>query len=135
MSAATIVGKILLLSTVTLTSACSLTRAPDNQEELQQAALTRWSSCIERHRDMHDSFATDIHKLVSTRCEGYQRDVLATFPVHMENQVDSILSESSNNMTTEHFLRSSNLATWNITESTHVDPLKLRSSSAQPENL
>ncbi|MGK0283716.1 MAG: hypothetical protein ACI82O_003264, partial [Patiriisocius sp.] len=54
MSAATIVGKLLLLLTVILLSACSLTHVPDNQEELQQAALIRWSDCIERHQDVHE---------------------------------------------------------------------------------
>jgi hypothetical protein len=106
------------------TSACSLTRTPDNQEKLQQAALIRWSGCIERHRNMHDNFTMGLHKLVSTRCEGHQRDVVATFPAHLENQVASLLSERSSNMTTGHFLQSSNPATWNITESTHVDTLK-----------
>lgn len=135
MSATTIVGKLILLSTVILTSACSLPRAPDNHEELQQAALTRWSGCIERHRDRHDRFAMDLHEVVSARCKGHQRDVLATFPLHLENQVGSLLSKRSSSMTTEHFLRSGNSATWNINQSTHVDTLKLRSSSPLPDDL
>jgi hypothetical protein len=135
MSAATLDGKLLLLLTVILLSACSLTQAPDNQEELQHAALIRWGDCIERHQDMHKHLAADLHKMVSVRCEGHQRDVLATFPVHLENQVGSLLSERSSNMTTERFLRSGNSATWNITQSTHVDTLKLRSSSPLPDDL
>ena len=135
MPAATNVRKLLVLSTVLLASACSITQEPVNREELQQAALNRWNNCIERHQDSHDKQAMDLLKAVSARCEGHQRDVLATFPLHLENQVNSLLSKRSNNMTTEHLLRSSNLATWNIRESTHVDTFKMLSPSAQPEDL
>jgi len=125
----------LLLTIVTLTTACSITQSPGNREELQQAALTRWNGCIERNQRNHDHSAMDIHDQIRARCEGYQRDVLATFPLHLENQVDSLLSKHSQNMTTEHLLRSNNLSTWNILESNHVDTLKLHSSSAQPDDL
>ena len=135
MPAATNVRKLLVLSTVLLASACSITQGSVNQEELQQAALNRWNNCIERHRDSDDKLAMIPHKVVNERCEGYQRDVLATFPLHLENQVNSLLSKRSNNMTTEHFLRSGNLTTWNIRERTHVDNFKLLSPSAQPEDL
>jgi hypothetical protein len=135
MPAETNVEKFLVLSTVLLVSACSITQEPVNQEELQQAALNRWNNCIERHRDSHDKLAMDLHKVVSARCEGHQRDVLATFPLHLENQVNSLLSKRADNMTTEYFLRSSNLATWNIPESTHVDTFKMLSPSAPPEDL
>lgn len=135
MSAVNFVGKHLLLTLVILSSACSTTPSTVPQEELQQAALARWNGCIERNSGNHDNFAIDLHKVVSTRCEGHQRDVLATFPIHLKNEVNSLLSKRSDNMTTEHFLRSSNLATWNIPESTHVDNLKLRSSSPLVKDL
>jgi len=135
MPAARIVRNLVILTIVSLTSACSTTHPHGNREELQQAALTRWNGCIERNQEKHDDSAMDIHENVSTSCEGHQRDVLATFPIHLENQVNSLLSKHSQNMTTEHLLRSNSFATWNILESTHVDNLKLRSSSAQPDDL
>lgn len=135
MSATTIVNILLLLSTVLLTSSCSLLRPPIDQEELQQAALTRWSDCIERNRDAPDRVNRNLYKVVSARCEGHQRDVIATFPAHLENQIDVILSERSYSMTTDRFLQSSNQSPWNFSESTHVDTLKLRSSSARANDL
>jgi hypothetical protein len=135
MSAVNFVGKTVLLTVVILNGACSTTQSAIPQEDLQQAALARWNGCIERHTGNNDKLAIDLHKVVSTRCEGHQRDVLATFPIHLENQVNSLLSKRSDNITTERFLRSSNLATWKIPESTHVDSLKPRSSSPLAKDL
>ena len=138
MSSAALVGKLLLLTTVVMTSSCALRQDPENKEELQKAALNRWTGCIERHQDMTDLLETSpIKRLeaVNARCEGHQRDVLAAFPVHLENQIDSLLSKRSDNITAEHFLRSSNPATRKILESTQVDTLNQRIPSAQPEDL
>lgn len=135
MSATTVVGKLLLLTAVALTSACSSTHPPTNQEELQQAALSRWNGCIERHQVLQDTAVIDLLKEANTRCEGHQRDVIATFPAHLENQVDSLLSQRSNNMAKEQFLRSGILATWNLGKNTQVDMLKQRSSGPQSDDL
>lgn len=135
MSATNFVRKLLLLTAVISLSACTTTPSVENPEELQHAALTRWSSCIERYSDMQNTQKINTHEVVRARCEGHQRDVIATFPIYLENQVNSILSQRSNNIAAERFLRSSNLTTWNIQESTQVDTLKLRSSNAQSEDL
>lgn len=135
MSAATNAGKSLLLVLLSVTSACSITPPQHHQEALQHSALTRWNGCIERNQEIPDTFAMDLHRVIRARCEGYQRDVLATFPLHLENQVQSILSKRSNKMTAEYFIQSGKKATWNILESTHLDTLKLRSPSALAEDL
>jgi len=134
-STAMMVKKLLLLSAVTLICACSTTQDLAKQEALQHAALARWNSCIERHKNLHDKPSINLHKVVKERCEGHQRDVVATYPIYLENQVNSLLSKRTVNMTTEHFLRSSNPATWNIRKSTHDDKLQLLSPSAQTDDL
>ena len=135
MSAATIVRVLSLLTVVTLTQACSITPSPVNKEALQKAALARWNDCIERHQETHAGSYTDQRQLVNTRCEGHQRDVLATFPRHLENQVGMLLSQRSDSITTERFLRTRNESSWNIPKSTHIELMKLRSSSALAEDL
>jgi len=100
----------IFASMVLSASACSLLSGNSNQfEEQQHAAVQRWNNCIERERTGNAGSIIDVHQAVSTHCEGHQRDVLATYPKHLENQVDALLSKRAATLTAEHFLRSRNL--------------------------
>lgn len=106
-------ARTFLVSTVTLLcTACSVTQAQKFSDQQQQESLSRWYQCIERHTDAHEGSFLDMKREVSVGCEGHQRDILATYPEHLENQVRTLLSEHADQVTAEHFLRSSNLAAW-----------------------
>ncbi len=102
----------IFASLVVSVSACSTSGKSTLFDEHQQAALQRWNNCIERERADHKGSILDVHQAVSAQCEGHQRDVLATYPEHLENQVDALLSDRATALTTEHFLRSRNLTNW-----------------------
>ena len=62
------------------TQGCALISESTDHEE-QNAALERWKQCQARYDRNHEHF-----------CDGHRRDVLATYPVHMANHVDTMLS-------------------------------------------
>lgn len=62
---------------------CSLTREFSDQHK-QNAALDRWNQCLAR-------FDTNVEHF----CDGHRRDVLATYPAHMANHVDSLLEQQT----------------------------------------
>jgi len=107
-----IITNIVSVSLLVLVSGCAITQPHDINEAEQTAALQRWQQCIESNRVGFAGNAIDAHQAISLRCEGHHRDVLATYPKHMENQVDSLLSQRSTKLSTEHFLRSSNVMPW-----------------------
>ena len=55
-----------------------------NDHEEQHAALARWNRCLARFDQNHKHY-----------CDGHRRDVLATYPAHMANHVDTMLSQKS----------------------------------------
>jgi len=75
---------------------CSLGTIPPDLAS-QNAAIQRWHGCIERYD------ATIEHS-----CEGHKRDVIATFPVHLERTIDKRLSReiiSKQPLNEETFIR------------------------------
>lgn len=67
---------------------------------LQGAALARWSQCVEQFGNHFEGSMSALWQTADSVCDGHRRDVLATYPLHMENQVDSILSERARIYTT-----------------------------------
>ena len=127
---------ILLVAVLAvMCNACSITNGDVYTTEEQKMSLTRWHQCIQRHRDAHRGSILALQRDVAIGCEGYQRDVVATYPEHLENQVDSLLSDHANEMNTEHFLRSSNLATWIPKKGADNDNLGIRMIGTLPEDL
>lgn len=62
---------------------CALTRESVDPNE-QHAALDRWNRCLAR-------FDTNVQHF----CDGHRRDVLATYPAHMANYVDTLLAQQT----------------------------------------
>lgn len=62
---------------------CAFT--PEVQDHAaQQAAIKRWNGCMSRF-DLNTEHY----------CDGHRRDVLATYPNHLANQVNSLLSQQT----------------------------------------
>jgi len=85
-------GLLVLAVYLILASGCAIKpAAPDRVS--QRAALERWSQCLERFGTQYAGSLHAIRDTARSACDGHRRDVLATFPAHLENQVDTILSE------------------------------------------
>ncbi len=52
--------------------------------EAQHAAVERWNRCLQRF-EQHSNYY----------CEGYRRDIIATFPHHMADQVHNALVQQT----------------------------------------
>lgn len=129
-------GQLVSFGAVTLfCSACSVTQPQKFSDQQQQETLSRWYQCIERHHDAHEGSLLEMKRVISVGCEGHQRDVLATYPEHLENQVSALLSEHADQMSAEHFLRSSNLSAWNTLPDADNDNLGIRLTGALSDDL
>lgn len=99
---ARILGMVFLVATL---SACSLGQERIDSHE-QDAAVARWKACVARAQSRQDllSIARNSHR-IETRCEGHRRDVLASYPEHMQNQVETILSQHVRSTTSAQTVR------------------------------
>ena len=116
-------------------SACSVTQPQKFSDQQQQESLSRWYQCIERHSDAHEGSFLEMKRVISLGCEGHQRDVLATYPEHLENQVSALLSQHADQISAEYFLRSSNLSAWNTLPDADNDNLSIRLTGAMSDDL
>ena len=90
---------------VCLLSACSIARfEPD--PVAQQTTLSRWVRCIDTvSQNTSASSLRSIRKTARSFCDGHRRDVLATYPLHLVNQVDTLLSQRIDEMTSSHYVK------------------------------
>ncbi|MFK7858709.1 MAG: hypothetical protein AB8B64_07810 [Granulosicoccus sp.] len=70
---------IIGVAVVLALQGCTFTQQHPDPEE-KHAALDRWNRCLQR-------FESDAAHF----CDGHRRDVLVTYPAHLETQVDSML--------------------------------------------
>ena len=91
---------VLALAAALLVGAggCATTGAADEEHRRREAAIARWSRCVERHGDaLETGVAGRAPEATSARvargCEGHRRDVVVTFPEHMERRVGRLLDE------------------------------------------
>ncbi|MFK7855330.1 MAG: hypothetical protein AB8B79_14500 [Granulosicoccus sp.] len=89
-----VLGIMVLVGCLTLLGACSV-KPIESDRSSQRAALTRWSQCLERFGDQYQKSVSSLISSTKSICDGHRRDVLATFPEHQENQVNTILSEKT----------------------------------------
>jgi len=82
------------LSIALLLTACAGNETTPNQADLQREALARWQHCLERNTDEYQA-PSDLRLIVNKVCEGHKRDVLTSFPRHLESQVAEILTKSA----------------------------------------
>ncbi|MFK8082563.1 MAG: hypothetical protein AB8B97_19970 [Granulosicoccus sp.] len=72
---------VVCVAAILLVQGCSFTaEIPD--PEKQEAVLERWNRCLQRFDNNTAHF-----------CDGHRRDVLATYPAHLENQIDYLLRQ------------------------------------------
>lgn len=63
---------------------------------LQHAAIQRWNSCMNSSKDIDSPNALrNVSRQLTTACEGHRRDVIETFPRHMENEISLALSNKT----------------------------------------
>lgn len=101
----------IALAAITL-AGCTTAAPKPSGIELQRSAMQRWNACLERNVDPQKMTANRISQLVRVDCEGHKRDVIASFPPHMEKQIEQMLisnayqlvdsGESSRDVTTKH---------------------------------
>jgi hypothetical protein len=114
---------LLLTASMSLASACSsLHTAPKQGNQID--AIARWNRCVARFADQYSGSHLGIGKRADTFCEGHRRDVVATFPRHLENQVDSLLSQRANAITTARYVRTAGSDTWSRPKDAQLDTLK-----------
>ncbi|MEE9322629.1 MAG: hypothetical protein V3U76_19465 [Granulosicoccus sp.] len=82
---------IVALTALMIVSGC-VTQSRFDQKSLQQAAIVRWSQCIDRHTQETGVSATSIDT-VNRSCDGHKRDVLLSFPPHLESRIEQILTQ------------------------------------------
>lgn len=83
-----------MLGIVWLTG-CATAPSKSETAELQRSAMQRWSACLERNTNANDIPSLQMAKLLKRDCEGYKRDVLALFPLHMSGHVEQMLVSSA----------------------------------------
>ena len=97
-------GILVVVTSLALASACSSIKPVEPDRALQRAALGRWSQCLERFGERfgqrYDGAVGSFRQTTKSVCDGHRRDVIATFPPHLENQVDAILSDRTHVFTT-----------------------------------
>lgn len=85
-----LVGCLLAL----LLGACSGNTTKPATAELQRQTVERWQNCLERN-GQDGVGSNDFRKVINTVCDGHKRDVLATFPRHLEAEVEQILARNA----------------------------------------
>lgn len=75
--------RIISLAAILLAQGC-VTAPSSSAQANQHIALKRWNQCLER-------FDKDTHHY----CEGHRRDVLATFPTYLGDQINAKLNRQA----------------------------------------
>ncbi len=75
-------SKIIVTVFALAAQGCAFAPKPPDIDA-QQAALERWNRCLQR-------FEQETHF-----CDGHRRDVVATFPLHLEHQVNALLTQQT----------------------------------------
>lgn len=82
---------VVVLSAATLAGCSTAKPKPPSNIDMQRAAMHRWNSCLERNTTPATVSAIKINQVLERECEGHRRDVIATFPKHMSQQIDQLL--------------------------------------------
>ncbi len=85
-------GLIVIASSVFfLLQSCVSTTPIDNTYQ-QSAAVERWHGCLDRHTPVETASMVLALRTLAHSCDGHKRDVIATFPRHMEQQINTTLN-------------------------------------------
>lgn len=123
----------LLVSAVLISACSSAPKAP--QREAQHHAFSRWTQCIERYSGLYRGPMAVVGQRAYNHCEGYRRDVLAFYPHHLKNQIESLLSERADTITTARVVRTVNGVNLDAYKGANIDTLKNRLREARQADL
>lgn len=99
-------GRLVTIALLVIfTSACSSLSKQEYDPAVQNSAINRWALCLERFTEGYRGKPNRIQHNANAFCEGHARDVLATYPAHLENQVTSLMSHRSSTITTARYLK------------------------------
>ncbi|MGQ7843463.1 hypothetical protein ACUNV4_03220 [Granulosicoccus sp. 3-233] len=105
------------------------------QRDDQHAALDRWTRCIERYSEHYRGPALLAGKRAHRHCEGHQRDVVAMYPHHLKNQIESLLSQRAHAITSVRIVKTGSSNYLEAFEDSHLDILKSRLTGAHQADL
>ncbi|NND91174.1 MAG: hypothetical protein HKN42_09945 [Granulosicoccus sp.] len=125
---------LVLAAGMSLVGACSTTGKAPRQAE-QSAAVARWNLCIERFSDVYDGSRQTMGPRANAYCEGHRRDVVSTFPRHLENQIDTLLSQRAAAIMSARMIRTTAGDLWTDSKGAQVDTLRMRVMEARSSDL
>ena len=82
----------LLIVLATVSGCASTSKSPVNNRD---EALARWSQCVDQRAKDYDGAPHKALNYVFNRCDGHKRDVLASYPRHLENRLDQMLKDKT----------------------------------------
>ena len=134
MSSNKIPALIALIICVSLAGAC--TSAPSKpRADIQDETVSRWTRCIQNFSEGYSGPWTRIAKRAQSHCEGHRRDVVAIYPGHLKNRIESILSERAYTITTAQIIKTTGSTSLNASKGTQLDTLRMRLMEAQQADL
>lgn len=126
---------IIVLLCSGLIHGCALTAATEPDIQSQRDALTRWTHCIERSVARSEASAKGVFRHANDYCEGHQRDVLATFPEHQENQVAQLLSQRARVLAAQQMVRTGTNNAWAEYQDVYFENFNPRLTEARSDDL
>jgi len=91
----------LLIALATVSGCASTSESPINNRD---ETLARWSQCVDQSAKDHDGNPHKTLKYVFRRCDGHKRDVLASYPRHLENRLDQMLTDKTRTKTLSYLV-------------------------------
>ena len=82
----------LLIALATVAGCASTSESPVNT---RGETLARWSQCVDQSAKDYDGTPQKALNYVFNRCDGHKRDVLASYPRHLENRLDQMLKDKT----------------------------------------
>ena len=125
---------ITLLILMSLTGSCS-TAASKQQPHEQDEIVGRWMRCIQNFSEDYSGPWSRIAKRAQNHCEGHRRDVVATYPGHLKNRIESLLSERAYKITTAQIIKTTGSTSLNTSKGSQLDTLRVRLMEARKSDL
>ncbi len=125
---------IALTICVSLASACSTAPSKPRAQEKDET-VARWTRCIHTFSEGYSGPWTRIAKRAETHCEGHRRDVVAAYPRHLKNRIESLLSQRAYTITTAQIIKTTGSTPSNASKGTQLDTLRMRLMEARKADL
>lgn len=123
-----------LLICVSLAGSCST--APSKPQPHQQGEIVaRWTRCIQNFSEEYSGPWSRIAQRAQTHCEGHRRDIVAAYPGHLKNRIESLLSQRAYTITTAQIIKTTGSTSFNASKGSQFDTLRMRLMEAQQADL